>query len=240
MTKTTWILAIAAPLVVGIILFSYNNEIIAQAQSNGDIILPPNPSSVCPPSGQVQHWDKIIFKIKKDKTNSIPPEYLNTDLDLKILDPPGTIVNLKQEIINHLKQQFFLQQLEPADVKIDIVDVRYEVITCGFTGPEGPQGPEGSQGPEGPPAEITLYRNERSSGSSSLGEFVSVEVLCDEGDLATGGGFVAGVPEDRNFYIKRSLPLGNPPTSWFVQGKQIEGTITDFIIAYVVCIDQTP
>jgi len=90
------------------------------------------------------------------------------------------------------------------------------------------------------PAEITLYRNQKSSGASIFGEFVSVEVLCDEGDLATGGGFVAGVPEDRNFLIKRSLPLGNPPTSWFVQGKQIEGTVTDFIIAFVVCIDQTP
>ena len=84
------------------------------------------PSSPCPPSGQVQHWDKIVFKVEKDTNNKVPKGVL----DLKILDTPGTVMNLQQAVIDTLATQYGLTPSEKAGLKVEIKDVLYETVTC--------------------------------------------------------------------------------------------------------------
>ena len=90
------------------------------------------PSSPCPPSGQVQHWDKIVFKVEKDTGNKVPKGVL----DLKILDTPGTVMNLQQAVIDTLSTQYGLTASEKAGLKVEIKDVLYETVTCSETVPQ--------------------------------------------------------------------------------------------------------
>jgi type VI secretion system secreted protein Hcp len=75
-----------------------------------------------------------------------------TNLDLKVPDQPGVVVDLKQEIVDSLTNQF---QLTPAQQStlynsIKIISDNYETVNCGLTGPQGPSGPAGPAGPTGP------------------------------------------------------------------------------------------
>ena len=138
-------------------------------------------TSDCPPNGEAQHWDKIVFEIKSpnhrgrgdddddhdnrgrgrrddgddaDPSGIIPAEFLNVNLDLKILDPPETILNLDQEVRNAVADRFLLTDFDADRLRIEILDVKYQTVTCAFTGPQGPpgvQGPPGDTGPPGPP-----------------------------------------------------------------------------------------
>ena len=122
---------------------------------NGPHVLAQQLTSDCPPNGEAQHWDMIIFNVKlaKNQSHVIPPEFLGVNLDLKILDPPGTIVNLDQEVRAALAERFTLTDFDADLLKIKIIDVKYQIVTCAST---GPQGPPGVQGPPGPPGEILI------------------------------------------------------------------------------------
>jgi len=118
---------------------------------SGPDVLAQQLTSDCPPEGEVQHWDKIIFNVELDKRQGpvIPPEFLGVNLDLKILDPPETILNLDQEVRNTVASRFSLTSLDADLLQIKIIDVKYQIVTCAFTGPQGPQGLPGADGTNG-------------------------------------------------------------------------------------------
>ena len=131
---------------VSIFILLSGPDVLAQQQFTSD----------CPPDGEAQHWDKIVFKIRTDPSRTIPPEYLKVNLDLKILDPPETVLNLDQEVRNAVADMFNLTPFEADRLKIEILDVKYQIVTCAFTGPQGQQGVQGTQGPQGPPGPPTV------------------------------------------------------------------------------------
>lgn len=108
--------------------------------SGPDVLAQQQFTSECPPDGEAQHWDKIVFEIRTDPSRTIPPEYLKVNLDLKIIDPPGTVVNLDQEVRTALTDRFVLTDFEADRLGIEIIDVKYQIVTCASTGPQGPAG----------------------------------------------------------------------------------------------------
>jgi len=129
-TKKPITVTIAAIILLGTILITSNtltNNVEAQTAL---------PSSPCPPDGEVQHWDKIVFQITDDKSKTIPKDMLKKTLDLKILDTPEEIVDLEQEVKNAVGEKF---GVDPSDVKIKIKDVLYQTVSCAGSGPAGPQ-----------------------------------------------------------------------------------------------------
>jgi hypothetical protein len=74
------------------------------------------------PAKNVQHWDKIIFAIKSPQLAAKVKLPLNTELDIKVLDDPTKVADLKQKVLIFLKVP-----TEPRS-SIDILEVRYAMI----------------------------------------------------------------------------------------------------------------
>ena len=138
-------------------------------------VTPPSITSQCPPGDQVQHWDKIVFSIQKERDGNgkgvspigaIPITMLNTELDIKIADQPGVVANLKQEIVDSLANQYTLTAAQKTSLfnSIKIISDSYETVNCGMTGPQGPAGPKGDTGAIGPQGPAG------SSGTGGAGE----------------------------------------------------------------------
>jgi len=129
-TKKPIIATIAATILIGTILVisnTFTNDIFA-----GTAL----PSSPCPADGQVEHWDKIIFQVEDDPSKILEElELLKTPMDLKILEPPDTVVVLKEEVSNALADKFGHTSEQASALKIEIIDVKYQTVTCGLTGP---------------------------------------------------------------------------------------------------------
>jgi hypothetical protein len=86
-------------------------------------------AGICPEKN-VQHWDKIIFAI----TDPILAKKVNltagTELDIKVLDDPHKVVDIKQKVLDSLK-------VPTAPKKaIRILDVNYAII-CASQTPSG-------------------------------------------------------------------------------------------------------
>jgi hypothetical protein len=80
-----------------------------------------NAEAVCP-TRNVQHWDKIVFKvINRDLAQSfhLTP---NTELDIKTQDDPTKVADVKQKVLNFLKAPY-----APRD-GIQIVNEDYAII----------------------------------------------------------------------------------------------------------------
>ncbi len=128
--KKPIIATIAATILLGTILVISNtltNDVLAQTL----------PSSPCPADGQVEHWDKIIFLVEDDPSKTIDKKFLKTPLDLKIRDTPEKVVFLIEEVRNALADEFTLSPDDASALKIEIIDVKYQTVTCGVTGPQG-------------------------------------------------------------------------------------------------------
>ena len=99
--------------------FFYTAAVATFILLSGPDVLAQQLTSVCPEDAEAQHWDKIIFEVKLAKNQSplIPPEFLGVNLDLKILDPPETILNLDQEIRNALADRFALTDFDADRLK---------------------------------------------------------------------------------------------------------------------------
>ena len=88
----------------------------------------------------VEHWDKIIFIIDEDESDVIPEELLETELDIKVRDDPGTVSDIKGKVRAFLEGGFFVDptgdfiELTPeqvAELELEIVDVEYAIV-CAF------------------------------------------------------------------------------------------------------------
>jgi hypothetical protein len=199
--------------------FFYTAAVATFILLSGPDVLAQQLTSVCPEDGEAQHWDKIIFEVKLAKKQSpvIPPEFLGVTLDLKILDPPETILNLDQEVRNAVADRFNLGDFDAERLKIKIIDVKYQIVTCAFTGPQGQQGVPGPQGPPG------LSGLERVQENSPF-DFVATKqviALCPAGKMVVGGGylFFFGGP---TVPIRTNVPVLDL-NAWLVSGTNFGG-----------------
>lgn len=72
--------------------------------------------------GNVQHWDKIVFMITDPKLATKTNLTANTELDIKVLDDPKKVADLKQKVLN------FLGNAKGNKSSIRIIDVDYAII----------------------------------------------------------------------------------------------------------------
>lgn len=102
---------------------SYGKVYLTNRYSNTVSVISTLGASVCLDTN-IQHWDKIIFKIRSLDLAQRLNLAVNTELEVKIQDQPDNIVNIKEKVLEFLK---VAQEPEHA---IDIIDVDYALI-CG-------------------------------------------------------------------------------------------------------------
>jgi hypothetical protein len=74
------------------------------------------------PAKNIQHWDKIVFLIRSPELAQRVNLTANTELDIKVLDDPLKVADLKQKVLTFLNVPD-----EPRD-SIQILEVRYAII----------------------------------------------------------------------------------------------------------------
>ncbi|HYL65714.1 MAG TPA: collagen-like protein [Nitrosopumilaceae archaeon] len=235
--KTILALSIATTLVLSGVFLTSSTLTTALAQVTN---APTTPTSDCPPIGQVEHWDKIIFTVE-----DLPKRFSNLNhhqFDLKVVDQPNTVVDLNQQVLQSFVSQYPLIPAEVQVVKIKIIDDKYETVTCGQTGPQGQAGatgpagaigpagpvgatgatgPAGPVGPAGPPGTgstaVTFYRVQDLSATPEPdhSNISTSRAFCHLGDVATGGGFSWSIDNPPNVQILWSNSLAYPP-GWTV------------------------
>ena len=82
-------------------------------------------SSIACPAKNVQHWDKIVFVIKSADLSKRLKLPAISELDIKVLDDPTKVADLKKNVLNFLKVPN-----EPRS-SIEILQVRYALICVG-------------------------------------------------------------------------------------------------------------
>jgi hypothetical protein len=103
----------------------------------------------------------------------------------------------------------------------------------GDQGPPGPKGDKGDKGDQGDPGVLGFYLRSYSIFINPS-EQATVVVECDPGDVATGGGFSAGL----HMQVGQSWP-GLNESRWQVIAIN-NGTYSDTVTARVRCADMTP
>lgn len=94
--------------------FPSEEDITTQPESNVQ-------TNVCPEEN-VQHWDKIVFVIPNPQVAKRANVSANTELDIKVLDDPHKVADIKQKVLDFLK-------LQSSDKNaIRIVDINYAII----------------------------------------------------------------------------------------------------------------
>lgn len=198
-------------------------------------------SSPCPADGTVEHWDKIIFRIvPNDASESIDPKLVDVALDLKILDPPNVILQLEEEIRIHLVTDLGISRDIMDLLDIEVIDVRYDTVTCGLLGPQGPIGPQGPQGSQGPEGELTSIVVRKENIVVPKGQFGTLDVECEEDEVATGGGFRNGGSGVQGTVIS-SQPLppqnGAEPIGWRASVKAPNNSQIGFDV-FAICVEK--
>ena len=82
-------------------------------------------SSIACPAKNVQHWDKIVFVIKSADLSKRLKLPAISELDIKVLDDPTKVADLKKNVLNFLKVPN-----EPRS-SIEIRNVEYSIICTG-------------------------------------------------------------------------------------------------------------
>jgi hypothetical protein len=85
----------------------------------------------------LQHWDKIVFEIVSPLVASQAGLPANTELDIKVIDDPSKVVDVKQTVLSLIKVP------QAQRDSIEIVDVEYSVV-CTQGGPAGAPGASAS------------------------------------------------------------------------------------------------
>ena len=86
-----------------------------------------NVGNVSCPSKNVQHWDKIVFSITNPRLASSVNQIPNTPLDIKVLDDPNSVADIKKKVLNFLKVQDNPQNRNA----ISIFEIEYAIICAG-------------------------------------------------------------------------------------------------------------
>jgi hypothetical protein len=77
---------------------------------------------ICPTKDDVQHWDKIVFFIRTPDLASKVSLPVNSELDIKVLDDPHKVADIKQRVLTFLNVPTELRS------SIQIVNVEYSII----------------------------------------------------------------------------------------------------------------
>ena len=108
-------------LISSICLFGINKSADAQFK-------PPINTNVVCPIKSIQHWDKIIFIITSPELAQKLNFSADTELDIKVLDNPRQVADIKQKVLN------FLGTPNVNKSSIKIVDVDYAIVCAALKG----------------------------------------------------------------------------------------------------------
>jgi len=98
-----------------------NTVSVIDANPQASRLLARNNTAICP-EDFVQHWDKIKFMINSSELAQRVNLTANTELDIKVLDDPRKVVDVKQEVLDYLGMPNATKDA------ITIVDVDYAII----------------------------------------------------------------------------------------------------------------
>ncbi len=96
-------------------------------------VTPPPP--ICPDEN-IQHWDKIAFSINNPRLAGSLRLTANTPLDIKVLDDPLTVADIKQKVLTFLKAPDNPQNRRA----ISIIDIEYAIICAKAPSPSTGEG----------------------------------------------------------------------------------------------------
>ena len=123
--------SIAAILIVGVAgfnLFDSNAQAIMDVEPSGDLICV-----------QSEHWDKIIFKNKKEilRVDGTIVVEKNTVMDIKVLDDPTMIEFPMEKAADRLNETPWTNSKGEAFTTDDLklIDVEYALICLAFSSP---------------------------------------------------------------------------------------------------------
>ena len=74
---------------------------------------------------EVKHWDKIIFKIVGNRSDTHSRYRHNTELDIKVEDDPDEVADLKDKVVKFLERDYSNGNVKRQH--IHIVDVEYAI-----------------------------------------------------------------------------------------------------------------
>ena len=137
MTKTLTITAIIAAtvLVVGSLYFGSN--VLAPVEAVSDNTSPVDGSAACLPEN-VKHWDKIVFKSKKDFFNAAGAVIdKKSIMDIKVLDDPNLIEFPMKKAADKLNSANWLtlNGLPFTQNDLKLVDIEYAIVCVASMGP---------------------------------------------------------------------------------------------------------
>jgi hypothetical protein len=146
-----------------------------------ETICPPTttpPPPLCP-AKNVQHWDKIVFSISNPRLAGSLRLPLNTPLDIKVLDNPLTVADIKQKVLTFLK----LQANQNNRNAISIIDIEYAIICA--EGPSISNVPIEHVPTEEIPVNVTGLQQQQLNGTQELQQQTQQP---DNNTTATTGG----------------------------------------------------
>lgn len=94
---------------------------VTNRNSNTVSVISKESPAACP-TRNVQHWDKISFKILSDDLAQKLNLTANTELDIKVQDDPNQVADIKQKVLD------FLKVPQAPRYAIQIIDVNYAIV----------------------------------------------------------------------------------------------------------------
>lgn len=88
----------------------------------------------------------------------------------------------------------------------------------------------------GPPFGVSFRVRLTTLVNVSPGAVEVAQILCDDGEFATGGGFEMFQQGTPDWFIRGSFPVLDPPVGWQVEASNQSSTLRQFR-AYVVCAE---
>lgn len=129
-TVTKTIKVGSGPYAIGYNANNHNMYVANLASNTVSVIgtnksITPTSQVICP-EANVKHWDKIIFMIKSPELAQKVGLAANTELDIKVLDDPKKVADIKQKVLDFLGLRNVPRNI------IQILDVDYSII-CAAT-----------------------------------------------------------------------------------------------------------
>ena len=137
MTKTLTITAIIAATVLVVGSLYIGSNVLAPVEAISDVSPPVDGSAACLPEN-VKHWDKIIFKNKKNILDADGEVIFdkNTIMDIKVLDDPAKIEFPMEKAADRLNKTPWTNDKGLAFTTDDLklIDVEYAIVCVLSTG----------------------------------------------------------------------------------------------------------
>ena len=125
MKKLAYFILLLGVLIVGSAYIPYRYDAKVPSANAGLFPDPAQPAeiNVCD-NYSTKHWDKIIFKIINQQVANKIQEPFNTELDIKVLDNPKQVSDIKEKILNFLG----LSITSENRAALEIIDIDYTIL----------------------------------------------------------------------------------------------------------------